>query len=68
MLGELDQGLEGLEARVVDERLAAIERQLRILEKGGKLYGPLYDDVLALKYMHQRYSNYRAWLRSSSGA
>jgi MoxR-like ATPase len=62
-LALFDRGLEGVEEREVDERLARIERLLREVEKGGKLYGPLYDDVLALKYLSQRYTNYRAWLR-----
>ena len=31
--------------------------------KGRKLYGHLYDDLLKLKYLHQRYTNYVAWLR-----
>jgi MoxR-like ATPase len=56
------EGLEGLEEREVTQRLANIERALAEIEKGGKLYGHLYDDVLALKYLHQRYTNYRAWL------
>jgi len=63
LLAELDEGLEGLDERTVDQRLAAIEGALRKIEKGGKLYGHLFDDVLALKYLHQRYTNYRAWLR-----
>ncbi|MFO0555618.1 MAG: MoxR family ATPase [Polyangiaceae bacterium] len=58
-----DRGLEGLAESAVEERLAAIERALRAIEKGGKLYGHLFDDVLTLKYLHQRYTNYRAWLR-----
>ena len=32
--------------------------------KGKKLYGHLYDDLLKLKYLHQRYTNYLAWLRA----
>jgi hypothetical protein len=31
--------------------------------KGRKLYGHLYDDVLKLKYLHQRYTNYLRWLK-----
>jgi MoxR-like ATPase len=62
-LALFEQGLEGLGEEVVDSRLATIERSLRELEAGGKLLGPIYDDVLALKYLHQRYTNYRAWLR-----
>jgi MoxR-like ATPase len=61
-LALFDRGLEGLEERVVAGRLAALERTIRDVEKGGKLYGHIYDDVLALKYLHQRYTNYRAWL------
>ena len=63
LLDQFAQGLEGLEERAVDERLAAVERALRAIEKGGKLYGHLFDDVLTLKYLHQRYTNYRTWLR-----
>ncbi len=64
LLVELDRGLDGVDERAVDQRLAKVERALRDVEKGGKLYGHLFDDVLALKYLHQRYTNYRAWLRS----
>jgi hypothetical protein len=67
LLSELDRGLDGVPLLAVDERLATIERELRGIEKGGKLYGHLYDDVLALKYLHQRYTNYRAWLQTRGG-
>ena len=63
LLTQFEAGLEGLEEREVEKRLGTIERALRALEKGGKLYGHLFDDVLTLKYLHQRYTNYRAWLR-----
>ena len=33
--------------------------------KGRKLYGHLYDDLLKLKYLHQRYTNYLRWLKTS---
>lgn len=61
-LETFDRGLEGLDEPTVDVRLADLERQLVEIEKGGKLYGHLFDDVLALKYLHQRYTNYLAWL------
>lgn len=67
-LETFDQGLEGLDEPTVDVRLAALERQLLDIEKGGKLYGHLFDDVLALKYLHQRYTNYRTWLRARGAA
>jgi hypothetical protein len=46
----------------VRARLTKIERQLADWSKGRKLYGHLYDDVLKLKYLHQRYTNYLDWL------
>jgi hypothetical protein len=27
------------------------------------LYGHLFDDLLKLKYLHQRYTNYLKWLK-----
>ena len=57
-------GLHGLEPREVRARLTEIERLVSGLSKGRKLYGPLYDDLLKLKYLHQRYTNYLAWAQS----
>ena len=65
-LALFDQGLEGLDVATVEARLAGLERQLKQIESGGKLYGHLFDDVLALKYLHQRYTNYRTWLRAGA--
>ncbi|MFZ2957247.1 MAG: AAA family ATPase [Candidatus Ozemobacteraceae bacterium] len=58
--------LEGLSEAEARSRLAKIERQISEWAKGRKLYGHLYDDLLKLKYFHQRYTNYLAWLRSTS--
>ncbi len=44
-------------------RLVAIERTLKEWSGGRKLYGHLFDDVLNLKYLHQRYANYLRWLK-----
>ena len=44
-------------------RLVKIERTLAEWAKGRKLYGNLFDDVLKLKYLHQRYTNYLRWLK-----
>lgn len=60
---EFEAGLEGLTESTVRQRLVAIERTLREWTKGRKLYGHLYDDVLKLKYLHQRYNNYLRWLQ-----
>ncbi len=62
LLTTFDQGLEGLGKSEVKSRLVDIERNLAKLAKSGKLYGHVYDDVLTLKYLHQRYSNYLRWL------
>ena len=42
--------------------LVKIERLLAEWARGRKLYGHMYDDVLKLKYLHQRYTNYLKWL------
>ena len=58
------EGLDGLSEREVLSRLSKIERQVAEQTRGRKLYGHLYDDLLKLKYLHQRYTNYLVWLRS----
>jgi hypothetical protein len=55
-------GLEGLAAGEVRNRLVKIERLLGEWSKGRKFYGHMFDDVLKLKYLHQRYTNYLKWL------
>jgi len=61
---ELELGLTGVPEQEVRARLTRIERLISEWGKGRKLYGHLYDDVLQLKYMHQRYTNYLRWLRT----
>jgi MoxR-like ATPase len=65
-VGEFDKefalGLEGVPASEVRSRLTKIERVLGEWSKGHKLYGNLFDDILKLKYLHQRYVNYLRWL------
>jgi hypothetical protein len=61
---EFKRGLEGLPEREVRGRLTKIERAITTLSKGNKLYGHLYDDLLELKYLHQRYTNYLRWLET----
>ncbi|HRK75380.1 MAG TPA: hypothetical protein PLL64_13945, partial [Rhodothermales bacterium] len=63
---EFDLGIEGLTEKEVKARLAKIEGLLAEWSKGRKLYGNLYDDLLKLKYLHQRYTNYLRWLRWKS--
>lgn len=67
-VGELSKqfklGLEGLSEMEVKKRLAQIEKIATSRAAGKKVYGPIYDDLLKLKYLHQRYLNYLYWLRS----
>jgi MoxR-like ATPase len=59
---EFKHGLEGLSERDVRARLSEIQRAIAKLIQGKKLYGHLYDDLLKLKYLHQRYTNYLRWV------
>lgn len=61
---EFRAGLAGLSAAEVRARLLRIERLIGEWAQGRKLYGHLYDDLLQLKYLHQRYTNYAAWLKA----
>ncbi|WP_307844499.1 MoxR family ATPase [Actinotalea solisilvae] len=67
ILAELDRGTDGLTEQEVLRRTARIEELLALWQDAIKLYGNVYDDALALKYAHQRYSGYLAWLRWSGG-
>nr|WP_284733900.1 MULTISPECIES: AAA family ATPase [unclassified Dyella] len=58
---EFARGLDGLSERETRARLVRIERLIEERVKGRKLYGHLYDDLLKLKYLHQRYTNYLHW-------
>lgn len=62
LTAEFDQGLEGLTAKQVRARIVKIERLISKWSKSRKFYGHMYDDVLKLKYLHQRYTNYLRWL------
>lgn len=62
LLAELGRGLDGVRAVDASRRITAIESQIAVIAKQGKLYGRHYDDLLALKYLHQRYTNYLLWL------
>lgn len=60
---EFVAGLDGLSLDQVEKRMNAIEKQLAKMSGSGKLYGHMADDILKLKYLHQRYNNYRRWLK-----
>ena len=59
------RGWSGVTETSALAEMAKIERVLGELARGHKLYGPLFDDALLLKYLHQRYGNYLRWLRTS---
>lgn len=61
---EFRRGLGGVTEAETRARLVGIERLIGEWSKGRKLYGHLYDDLLVLKYLHQRYTNYLRWLRT----
>jgi MoxR-like ATPase len=58
-----ERGLEGVTEAQARAELVKIERLLGIWSKGRKLYGHIYDDLLKLKYLHQRWTNYLRWLK-----
>jgi len=55
-------GLEGVTEPQVRAEMVKIERLLADWSRSRKFYGHLYDDLLKLKYLHQRYTNYLRWL------
>ena len=60
---EFSLGLEGLSEDEAQKRITHIEMQLKEIADKRDVYGPLVDDVLKLKYLHQRYMNYLRWLK-----
>ena len=60
---EFKKGLENISSKEIDSRLLNIEKQLQKWSEEKKLYGYRADDILKLKYLHQRYTNYKRWLQ-----
>lgn len=61
LLAQFDQGLDGVSPLEVSQRITAVETQLRRIADTGKLYGRDFDDLTALKYLHQRYTAFARW-------
>lgn len=59
---EFNRGLDAVSESEARGRLVRIERLLNDWSQGRKLYGHIYDDIVYLKYLHQRYTNYLSWL------
>ncbi len=68
LVAELDlefrHGLDGVTESETRARLMKIERAIAEVAKAKKLYGHIYEDLVKLKYLHQRYTNYLRWLRT----
>ena len=62
LAAQFEEGLEGVTQAEVRKRLVEIEKVLKQWSKSRKFYGHMFDDVLKLKYLHQRYTNYLRWL------
>ncbi len=58
-----DRGLDGVGEEDVRKELAKIEKILKKISEERKIYGHIYDNVIKLKYLHQRYTNYLRWLK-----
>lgn len=63
LVDQFKKGLENVTAKEIDKRLLEIEKLLNRWSQEKKLYGYRHDDILMLKYLHQRYINYRRWLQ-----
>jgi MoxR-like ATPase len=61
---QFELGLDGVSEAEVRKRLVSIEALINEWSRGRKLYGHIYDDLLDLKYLHQRYTNYLRWLET----
>ncbi|MFG6444139.1 AAA family ATPase [Microbacterium sp. P07] len=65
LLAQLDRGLDGVSVVDAQRRLTQVEGLIRRIAAVGKLYGRDFDDLTALKYLHQRYSAYLRWAEES---
>ncbi len=63
MLAEFGRGLDGITESQVSQVIQQIEKMINEISAGRKLYAPQFDNILTLKYLHQRYTNYLRWLK-----
>lgn len=57
------KGLDGVTQKDAEGILQRVEKMLSGFAAGRKLYAANFDDILTLKYLHQRYTNYLNWLK-----
>jgi MoxR-like ATPase len=60
---ELDRGLVGVDAATTAKRMRLIAGLIAKTMKHSELSGPVYEDLIHLKSMYSRYSNYAQWQR-----
>jgi len=63
LLASFNRGLDGVTEAQAVQTVQQIEKMLGDISAGRKLYAPQFDDILTLKYLHQRYTNYLRWLK-----
>lgn len=63
LLTVFERGLEGVTEQQAQGEMTKIERLMEQYAANRKLQGPMFDDILTLKYLHQRYTNYLRWLK-----
>ncbi len=63
---ELEQGLQGVPAKTVQQRVGQVDRLIEELMKKHELSGPVYEDLVLLKSLHSRYRNYAHWLKQAA--
>ncbi|WP_203135479.1 AAA family ATPase [Microbacterium sp. JZ31] len=64
LLEQFGDGVDGLDALAVSQRVTAVEARIAQIAATRKLYGRDFDELVALKYLHQRYTNYLRWLEA----
>ncbi len=63
LLASFTKGLDGVTETEAAQKLQQIEKMIGDISAGRKIYAPQFDDILTLKYLHQRYTNYLSWLK-----
>ncbi|MCC6132071.1 MAG: AAA family ATPase, partial [Acidobacteria bacterium] len=66
LAGDLNRGLEGLDLKTVENRMAKTASLLDSLLTKNELSGSVYEEIILLKSIHSRYQNYAQWLRQKS--
>ena len=60
---KFNKGLDSMSKNEVEAEMIKIERLMEELVKNRKFHGYMFDDILKLKYLYQRYSNYLRWIK-----